>query len=110
MKKFTDSLKPDLVFISEPLLFQADLQSNMRYFRGEYVGFLNSEDLYDNDLPMTISRAKGGTLMMWKSSLDPFITVLPSDSPAFLPVILELPDTVKSIHVCLYLPTAGREE
>ena len=109
MKKFTDNLKPDLVFLSEPLLFQTDLQSNMEYFRGDFA-FLNSEDLYDKDLPMAISRAEGGTLMMWKSSLDPFITVLDSDSPAFLPVILELPDTVKSIHVGLYLTTAGREE
>ena len=39
-----------------------DPQSHMDYFKGEYSSSLNSEDLYDPDLPMVSARAKGGTL------------------------------------------------
>ena len=46
---------------------------------------------------------------MWKSSLDPFITVHNIDSAAYLPVILNIPGVQTSIHVALYLPTSGKE-
>ena len=46
---------------------------------------------------------------MWKSSLDPYITIHSIDSSAFLPIVLKLPDALPSIHVALYLPTAGKE-
>ena len=81
----------------------------MELFQGEYSSSLNSEDLHDPDLPMTSNKAKGGTLVMWKSSLDPYITVHNIDSAAYLPVILNIPGVQTSIHVALYLPTSGKE-
>ena len=46
---------------------------------------------------------------MWKQSLNPYIKVFNSGSPAFLPLIIDIPNTVTSIHVAVYLPTAGKE-
>ena len=46
---------------------------------------------------------------MWKSHLDPYLTIHVTDSSAFLPVIIEIPNVTPSIHVALYLPTAGKE-
>ena len=40
------------------------------------------------DLPMTHSRAKGGTMVIWHSSLSPHIRVLPTSSPSFVSVLL----------------------
>ena len=48
-------------------------------------------------------------MMMWKVDLDPFITPLPTLSPAFLPVYLKIPGFSPSIHVALYLPTSGKD-
>ena len=46
---------------------------------------------------------------MWKSHLDPYVTIHNSESSAFLPVIISIPNILTSIHVALYLPTAGKE-
>ena len=81
----------------------------MEYFKGEYSSSLNSEDLHNPDLPMTSNKAKGGTLVMWKSDLDPYITVHCTDSSAFLPIVIDSPNVQTSIHVALYLPTSGKE-
>ena len=58
---------------------------------------------------MIRNRAKGGTLVLWRSYLDPYISVHKPESSAFLPIILNLPDTTTTIHVALYLPTAGKD-
>ena len=99
----------DLVFIAEPQIFQSDLPSMMTYFKGDYFSSLNSHDLYNHDLPLVRTRAIGGTMVMWKSNLDPFLTVHSVDSTAFLPVILNMPDAVPSVHIAVYLPTAGKD-
>ena len=109
LKTFTDLHKPDLVFISEPQIFQSELQHCMNYFSGEYSSSLNSEDFHNPELALFKTKAKGGTLVMWRNCLSPFITVIPVDTPAFLPVLLEVPNFLPSIHIALYLPTAGRE-
>ena len=101
--------QPDLVFISEPQTYQMDIQHHMYYFQDHYRFYLNSEDLHDHDLPMLRNKAKGGTMVMWRSHLDPFTTVPKPSSPAFLPIILKLPNLPTTIHVALYLPTAGKE-
>ena len=101
--------QPDLVFISEPQTYQMDIQHQMYYFHDQYKYFLNSEDLHDMDLPMLKNRAKGGTMVMWNSHLDPFITVHKPSSPAFLAIIPKLPNLPTTIHVALYLPTVGKE-
>ena len=46
---------------------------------------------------------------MWRCSLDPYITVAPLHTAAFLPVFLHIPGFQPSIHVALYLPTAGKD-
>jgi hypothetical protein len=86
-----------------------NLQSQIEYFRGEYSASLNSEDLHDPDLPLVSNRAKGGTLVMWRKHLDPFLSIYSTESTAFLPVIIDIPNVATSIHVALYLPTAGKE-
>ena len=109
LRSLTDLLQPQMVFISEPQLFQADLPSISKYFKGEYSMFLNSEDLHFPELSLSSSRAKGGTMIMWCKDLDPYITVHPTSSPAFLPVTLDIPGWTPMIHVSSYLPTAGKE-
>ena len=53
---------PDLVFLSEPQIYQCDVQQTMKYLSGEYCYHLNSVDLYDPELPIVKSKAKGGTI------------------------------------------------
>ena len=101
--------QPDLVFLSESQIFQSDINLSMNYFRGEYSFSLNSEDLHDPELAFLKNKSKGGTLVMWKQSLDPYITLIPVDTPAFLPVLLQIPNIKPSIHIGVYLPTAGKE-
>ena len=100
---------PDIVFLSEPLVFQTDIQSCLNTVQHEYCHSLNSSDLYDRDLPILKSRAIGGTLALWRRQLDPYISVYPVDTPAFLPLIVELPGAQTSVHIALYLPTSGKE-
>ena len=90
-------------------MFQSDLPPVMKYFRGEYAAVLNSEDHHNPDLALNTAKAKGGTMVLWKKDLDPYITVQISDSPAFLPVVLEIPGFRTTIHIAAYLPTAGKE-
>ena len=91
LKAFTDLHKPQLLFLSEPQMFQSDLPAATRYFQGEYTTILNSEDLHNPDLALSTARAKGGTMVMWQKDLDPYITVHLSDSSAFLPIVLQIP-------------------
>ena len=99
----------DIAFLSEPKIFAHDIQRFMQYLSPDYCFSLNSEDKYDQELPLSRSQAFGGTLILWKSSLDPLITVQPVATSCFLPIILTPPDSVPSIHVALYLPTSGQE-
>ena len=48
-------------------------------------------------------------MVLWQSSLDPFVTVIPTSSPAVLAVSFTPPNHQISFHVSLYLPTAGQE-
>ena len=100
---------PDLVFLSEPQVFQSDIDQFTVGLRHEYCYSLNSDDLYDPELPQIKSRAAGGTLVMWRKWLDPYIAVVPTMSSAFLPVILKLPGARLSIHIAIYLPTHGKD-
>ena len=77
--------------------------------KGEYSHFLNSEDLHDPGLALDKCRAKGGTMLLWRSSLDPFVSILPSSTPAILPMLLKLPKHGISCHIVIYLPTSGHE-
>ena len=89
--------------------FQCDVKSIFKTLQGQYSFHLNSEDLLQPDLALEHSKAKGGTMAIWKLSLDPFITILPTSSPSVLAIALAIPDHVISCHVSIYLPTAGQE-
>ena len=98
-----------MIFISEPQIYQCDAIKVMQHLHGQYKYFLNSEDLFDLDLPLLKSKAHGGTMAMWKASLDPFISVQQPPSSSFLPIVFSPPDSITSIHVSVYLPTHGQD-
>ena len=100
---------PDLVFISEPQAYQADIVQLTRGVQHEYCHSLNSEDLFDPDLPHIKSRAVGGTLALWRKWLDPYIAPCTTQTSAFLPLILKLPGARLSVHIGIYLPTHGKD-
>ena len=110
LAKFTDLTSADLVFLSEPQMFTSDLPICMAPFRGEYSWELNSEEKLDENLAMLKTKAKGGTLVLWKKNLDKYISVYHVNSPSFLPIIYSPPGSPVSVHISLYLPTSGREE
>ena len=91
-------------------MFQADAKLATQLLTPTYSYILNSEDLYDLDLPLSSNQAHGGTLTAWKSNLDPFVTVLTTESSRILPILLELPGFQPTIHINIYLPTSGREK
>ena len=95
--------KPDLVFLSEPQIFSCDISSVMGPFNGNYKFSMNSEDSHDPDLPLDRFKAKGGTLAMWSAKLDQFITVLPSNSPSVLPLLIHKLVTLVSTYQQLVL-------
>ena len=89
--------------------FSYDVDNIMAYLRKDYEFSLNSPDKFYLSLPMTKSKAYGGTMLLWKRELDPYVTLYPPTSCAALPIIFEPPGTGKSVHVCVYLPTCGRD-
>ena len=105
-----DQISPYFVFLSEPQCFQCDIKSVTQDIFPLYSYHLNSEDLYDLALPLEKSRAKGGTMLMWLTSLDQYVTILPTSSPAILPAMVKMPGLITSYHIGIYLPTAGKEE
>ena len=48
-------------------------------------------------------------MVMWQTSLDPFITIIPTQSPSIAAILLNIPGYYPSAHVSLYLPTSGQE-
>ena len=109
LKHFSTVHQPDLIFLSEPQIYQNDVELAMKYLIGEYNYSLNSEDVLDPDLPLIKSKANGGTMLLWKQSLDPYISIHPVSSTSILPIIFSPPDSPTSIHVSVYLPTHGQD-
>ena len=109
LKDVLDDYSPDLGFLSESQIFSADIDLTLRLISGSYCYSLNSDDLHDRDLALAGSKSHGGTLLLWKKSLDPFVTILPVVSRAFCALLLQLPGRKKSIHIAIYLPTSGRD-
>ena len=108
LKFLLELTKSDLVFLSEPKVFQHDLPSVMKYF-SDFKFSLNSEDLYDPEAPLVKNQTFGGTMVGWRNNLDPFIAVYPVSSTSYLPIILSLPGAPVSIHIAIYLPTSGQD-
>ena len=91
LRNFTDLHSPELIFLSEPQMFQSDLPLISNYFKGEYSLALNSEDLHKPELSLTSSKAKGGTMILWSKKLDPYLTVHLPKSASFLPIVFDIP-------------------
>ena len=109
LKHFANIHLPDLIFISEPQIYQNDIDLIMLHLRGEYNFSLNSDDKFDLDLPLVKSKANGGTMILWKLCHDPFITIHPVSTSSILPIIFNPPGSPISIHVSVYLPTHGQD-
>ena len=110
LNHFVKIYHPALVFLSEPQLFQCDTSLALAPLLPTYCHHLNSEDRFYPDLALEKRHAHGGTLALWHSALDPFITILPTTSPAVLPLLLSVPGISSSIHIGIYLPTSGKDE
>ena len=100
---------PELVFLSESQVYQSEVDSLLKYVEGTYYFSLNSEDKYDPTLPLCKNYSHGGTLLLWRHDLDPYVKIHPVTTPAFTPLILNLPNTIPTIHIAIYLPTSGKE-
>ena len=48
-------------------------------------------------------------MALWKVKYDQFVTVQPCPSPSILPLLFSPPGMVSSIHITIYLPTAGKD-
>ena len=78
LKDLTDSMDPDFLFLSEPMLYQCDILHETSLFSPNYRSALSSDDIFDSELPFLRRRAKGGVMILWKKELDQFVTLLPS--------------------------------
>ena len=107
--KIIEEEDPSLIFLSEPWLHLPDAPLTTDQISTKYKYYLNSEDRHNDLLSLRSSRAHGGTLTMWKHDLDPYITVLEPVSSRILAVILDKPGFQVSIHINIYLSTAGKE-
>ena len=90
-------------------MFQCDLDPSLQIFKGEYCCFLNSKDLHDDDLALTSYRSHGGTMILWRKDLDPFIKVHRVTTSSFLPIVFDPPHLPPTIHIAVYLRTLGKE-
>ena len=100
---------PDFIFLNECLLFQFEAPNVTDILKGEYSYALSSDDISDPELPFIKNRSNGGTMILWKHTLDPFVTVLSNENQSFLAILFKPPDSPPSLHVSLYLPTSGKE-
>ena len=100
---------PSLIFISEPWLHLSDSAMATDNLAAQYNSYLNSEDRHDDLLSLHKSRAHGGTLTLWKKDLDPYVTIMEPSSSRILVLVLDVPGYQISIHVNIYLSTAGKD-
>ena len=75
----------------------------------QYSWFLNSEDYHDQDVSLFSQKAFGGTLILWKREHDPFVKIQSPCSSSFLLMEFSPPGLPATLHVCVYLPTAGKD-
>ena len=90
-------------------MFQPDIDSILNHLKGQYFLFLNSDDLFDPELPMIQTRIVGGTMVLWAAWLDPYVTVIPPTTSSHTIIVLRIPDQQVTVHVGIYLPTSGKE-
>ena len=109
LKHFLDEHLPDMVFLSEPQAFSFDLKRHMDLLGDSYCAELNSDDKHDEELPLFRNKSYGGTMVIWKKTIDKHISIYPVSSSSFLPVVFSPPGSPVSVHIGLYLPTSGLE-
>ena len=100
----------ELIFLTEPNIFQADQKPVLSHLHNQYRYCLNTDDLHDPDLALTRTRMVGGTLVLWAISLDPYITIYTPSTSSHTAIILQIPGFQTHVHVCIYLPTSGRDQ
>ena len=49
-------------------------------------------------------------MALWKSPLDPYVTIIPHSSPAVLPLLLLILGLPWTVHIGIYLPTSDLEQ
>ena len=94
-----------MVFLIEHQTYLCDLEDLTKPLKDIYKFSSNSADKLDPNLPLVKSKAYGGTMVLWKSSLDAFISVHQVSSSSFLPIFFHPPGTCLTIHFAVYLPT-----
>ena len=109
LKYFTELTDADLVFLSEQNIFTHDVLPLMAHLSTKYSFYVNSEDMHDPEASFTKSKTHGGTMILWRKSLEPYVSIFPTSSTAFLPLIYSPPSSQPSVHIALYLPTSGQE-
>ena len=72
LKTFVDLVVPDFIFINETQTFQFEANTATDIFHSKYFYSLNSDDSFDQELPFIRNRSHGGTMVLWKQSLDQF--------------------------------------
>ena len=65
--------------------------------------------MHDPELAFVKNRSHGGTMILWRKSLDQFVKILPTETASFLGIVFHPPATQPSLHVSIYLPTSGKE-
>ena len=107
--KIIQDEEPTLVFIAEPWLHLPDAPLALKEHQHQYNYYLNSEDRHDCLLSLAKSRAHGGTLALWRKELDPYVSVLEPKSSRILVLVLDKPGFQTTVHITIYLPTAGKD-
>ena len=109
LKSYIDYAVPDLILLNETQIFQFEVEQALEFLHGEYKHTLNSDDLLDPELPFIKNRSNGGTMILWRKDWNQSISIIPTDSSSFVAIALSIPGTQPSIHIAMYLPTAGKE-
>ena len=107
--KIVQDEDPSLICLSEPWLHLPDAEIYLENFLPKYKYFLNSEDRHDKLLSLVRCRAHGGTLVLWKKELDPYVTILDPVSSRILVLVLDQPGYQISVHITIYLTTSGND-
>ena len=108
LKTIVDEQDPDLIFISEPWLFQSDLPNVNKLFP-DYNCVLNSDDKFDEDVALIKTKAYGGCMTLYKKYLEPFVSEIKTESSRILPIQISMPGYAESVHFNIYLPTSGKD-
>ena len=107
--KIVQDEDPSLICLSEPWLHLPDAEISLENFLPKYKYFLNSEDRHDKLLSLVRCRAHGGTLVLWKKELDPYVTILDPVSSRILALVLDQPGYQISVHITIYLSKSGND-